>query len=108
MPEGHSNGDVQYAIGYRGLGLRREVLDGDNRFGVDFWLQMKILFLVILLLVLSYSALLSSPILPCCHGELRLQLLDPSTFLSAFLLCILLPLPGKIFSSTVFLEELIS
>lgn len=32
-PEGHSNGDVQLTVGYSGLGLRREVLNGDT----DFW-----------------------------------------------------------------------
>lgn len=30
VPEGHSSGDVQLAVGCSGLGLRREVIDGDK------------------------------------------------------------------------------
>lgn len=97
VSEGHSNGDVQLAVGYSSLGLRREVVGGDNGFGVDFWKWMKILFLVILLIVLGYSALLHTPVLPCNCGELCLQLLDPSKFLLSFLLCVLLPLPRILF-----------
>lgn len=29
VSEGHSSGDVQLAVGYSGLGLGREVLNGD-------------------------------------------------------------------------------
>lgn len=43
--EGHLRGDFQLAVGYSGLGLRREVLDGDHGFGVDFWQQIKSYFL---------------------------------------------------------------
>lgn len=125
VSEGHSNGDVQLAVGYSGLGLRREVVDGHSGFGVDLWKKsfgvgvdleltfgkrfwMKILFLVILLIVLAYSVLLHALILPCNCGELHLQLLDPLKFLLAFLLYFLC-LENSSFSSTdSFLEELIS
>lgn len=30
VPEGHSSGDVRLAVGYSGMGLGREVLDGDT------------------------------------------------------------------------------